>query len=71
MALEEIKAAIAVLMDEIAAQPKDSRVLQEQLREKIAEMRALGLPIPADLLQFEADLSNAKGDDDLFDNLPV
>ena|GEM_PF-355302 len=71
MANEEIKAAIAVLMDEIAARPDDSRVLQEQLREKIAELHALGLPVPADLLQFEDDLPKTEGDDDEFDNLPV
>lgn len=70
MAFEEIKAAIDALMAEIAKQPEDSRVLQEQLREKISELRALGLPVPADLKQFEEALSRDE-DEDPFDNLPI
>lgn len=70
MAFEEIKAAIDVLMAEIAKQPEDSHVLQEQLREKISELRSLGLPVPADLKQFEDALSRGE-DDDPFDNLPI
>lgn len=70
MAFEEIKAAIAALMEEIAKRPDDHHVLQEQLREKLAELRALGLPVPEDLRKFEEELSD---DDtgDLFDNIPV
>lgn len=70
MAFEEIKAALDALMAEIAERPGDRVVLQEQIREKIAGMRALGLPVPADFKQFEDDLKNAS-DDDSFDNLPV
>ncbi len=70
MALEEIKAAIDLLMAEIVERPEDRHVLQEQLREKIAELRALGLPVPADLKQFEEDLSDDDSDD-VFDNMPV
>ncbi|GKY89490.1 hypothetical protein [Sinisalibacter aestuarii] len=73
MAFEDIKAAIDLLMNEIVAKPEDSHVLQEQLREKIAELRALGLPVPADLKQFEDALSGAGDDEDGddFDNMPV
>lgn len=70
MAFEEIKAAIDALMAEIAKQPEDTRVLQEQLRERIAEMRALGMPVPADLKQFEDALSGGD-DEDPFENLPI
>jgi hypothetical protein len=70
MAFEDIKAAIAMLMEEIARAPDDRHVLQEQLREKISELRALGLPVPADLKQFEEDLSDDDADD-TFDNMPV
>ncbi len=72
MAFEDIKAAIDALMNEIVARPEDRHVLQEQLREKISELRALGLPVPADLKQFEDALSDENGDDDDdFDNMPV
>ena len=53
MAFEEFRVQIAMLMDEIAARPEDGHQLQEALREKLAEMRALGLPLPEDLVEFE------------------
>jgi Arc/MetJ-type ribon-helix-helix transcriptional regulator len=70
MAFEEIRAAINALLEEIVARPEDRHVLQEQLREKISELRALGLPVPADLERFEKDLS-ADDADDFFDNMPI
>lgn len=70
MAFENIKAAIDALMAEIAERPGDRVVLQEQIREKIAEMRAMGLPVPADLRQFEEELEQGD-DDDTFDNVPL
>lgn len=71
MAFENIKAAIDTLMAEITERPGDRVVLQEQIREKIAEMRAMGLPVPADLRQFEEELEQGDDDDDSFDNLPL
>jgi len=70
MALETLKASILSLMDEISARPKDRHILQEQLREKISELEALGLPVPDDFRRFEAELSDDDADD-LFDNMPV
>lgn len=73
MAFEEFRTRLAMLLDEIAASPHDAHELQESLREKIAEMQALGLPIPADLAGLEAYLEddlerpadvNGPGDDD-------
>ena len=70
MALESLKAGIASILEEIEKRPADRHVLQEQLREKIAEFRALGLPVPADLVKFEAELEDDDADD-LFDNMPI
>lgn len=70
MAFEEITATINALMEEIIARPEDRHVLQEQLREKISELRALGLPVPADLEKFEEALSDDDADD-FFDNVPI
>ncbi|MDQ2629811.1 MAG: hypothetical protein M3Y75_02390 [Actinomycetota bacterium] len=53
MAFEEFRLQIAMLMDEIAKNPADAHELQESLREKIAEMQALGLPVPDDLAGLE------------------
>lgn len=70
MAFEELKAAIAALLDEIAERPEDRHILQEQLREKISELEAMGLPVPEDIAQFEAQLSEDDASD-LFDNIPL
>jgi hypothetical protein len=53
MAFEEFRLQLAMLMDEIAANPKDAHELQETLREKLDEMQALGLPLPDDLVGLE------------------
>ncbi|HVL21816.1 MAG TPA: hypothetical protein VM422_12710, partial [Amaricoccus sp.] len=53
MAFEQFRAQIAMLMDEIAKNPTDAHELQESLREKLTEMQAMGLPLPADLVGLE------------------
>jgi hypothetical protein len=58
MAFEQFRAQIAMLMDGIARNPTDAHELQESLREKLAEMQGLGLPLPADLVGLEAYLEN-------------
>jgi hypothetical protein len=60
MALEAIKAQIDLLLQEMINQPEDEHEIQEQLREKLRELRAMGLPLPADLVELEQRL-----DDDL------
>ena len=58
MALEELKAQISLLLEEMINQPEDQHEVQEQLREKLREMRAMGLPLPADLVELEKRLDN-------------
>ncbi len=64
MAFETLRAQIAMLMDEIAGEPADPHVLQEQLREKFAELRAMGLPLPDDLVELERSLEDALEEED-------
>ncbi len=53
MAFEELRAQIAMLMDEIAGAPEDAHQIQERLREKLDELKAMGLPLPEDLVDLE------------------
>lgn len=70
MAFEDLKAGVALLLQEIEKRPEDRHVLQEELREKISEMRSLGLPVPEDLLKLEDQLEQNDADD-MFDNMPI
>ncbi|RWB67879.1 MAG: hypothetical protein EOQ50_30225 [Mesorhizobium sp.] len=58
MALEAIKAQIDLLLQEMINQPEDDHEIQEQLREKLQELRAMGLPLPADLVELEKRLGD-------------
>ena len=58
MALEEIKAQIALLLEQMVNQPEDQHEVQESLREKLSELRALGLPVPDDLAELERRLDS-------------
>ena len=53
MALEEIKAQISLLLEQMVNQPEDQHEVQEQLRERLNEMRAMGMPLPDDLVELE------------------
>lgn len=68
MAFEEFRVQIAMLMDEIAKNPADAHEMQEALREKLAEMQALGMPLPEDLVELEryleADLEEGANPED-------
>jgi len=61
---ENLKAGIALLLDQMNDSPGDAHEIQENLREKLSEMRALGLPLPEDLVELErrlnAELSGRK-----------
>jgi len=51
--LEEFRIQIAMLLDAISGHPEDMHEVQESLREKLAEMQAMGLPLPEDLVGLE------------------
>jgi predicted nucleic acid-binding Zn-ribbon protein len=53
MAFEQIKAQIALLLEEMIEQPEDAHEVHEQLREKLSELRAMGMPLPDDLVELE------------------
>lgn len=49
MAFEDLQAEIALLLQQMEHQPEDKHELHLQLREKLNEMRAFGMPVPEDL----------------------
>jgi len=56
MAFEDLKAEIALLLNQMENQPEDRHELYLQVREKLNEMRAFGLPLPDDLVRLEKQL---------------
>ncbi len=53
MAFEALKVRLLMMLDEATHQPEDLHELQEELREKIAEFTAQGLPVPEDIADLE------------------
>ena len=53
MALDELEAQINLLLTSIEENPEDIHEIHELIRQKLAQMRALGLPMPADLVELE------------------
>jgi hypothetical protein len=56
MAFEDLKAELALLINQMENQPEDRHELYLQIRERLNEMRAYGMPLPEDLVKFEEEL---------------
>lgn len=56
MAFDDLKAELALLINQMENQPEDRHELYLQVREKLNEMRAFGMPLPEDLVKFEEEL---------------
>ena len=56
MAFEDLKAELALLINQMENQPEDRHELYLQIRERLNEMRAFGMPVPEDLVKFEKNL---------------
>lgn len=61
MAFESLKAEIDILLAEMINQPQDVQEIREQVREKLNELRAMGMPLPADLVELEKRLDAELG----------
>ncbi|MCO4316960.1 hypothetical protein M8997_007180 [Phyllobacterium sp. 21LDTY02-6] len=53
MAFEDIKARIALLMEDMVSRPADAHEIHERLREQLNELKAMGMPLPDDLVALE------------------
>jgi hypothetical protein len=56
MALDELNTRIALLLTSIEDKPEDMHELHEVIRQKLAQLDAMGLPLPADLVELEKKL---------------
>jgi hypothetical protein len=56
MSFEDKEAELGLLLTEMQDEPKDWHEVYEQIRLKLNELKAFGMPLPADLVEFERDL---------------
>ncbi len=64
MAFDDLKAELALLINQMENQPEDRHELYLQIRERLNEMRAYGMPLPEDLVKFEEELEAQFKDED-------
>jgi hypothetical protein len=56
MSFEDKEAELGLLLTRMQGEPADWRQLYRHIRRKLIELRAFGMPMPADLVEFEHDL---------------
>lgn len=56
MAFDDIKMKISLLLTAMQNEPEDRHEIYLQLREKLSELKASGMPLPDDLVKMEHDL---------------
>jgi hypothetical protein len=61
MAFERLRAQISLLVTQMENQPQDKHELYLQLRERLNEMRSLGMGLPEDLIRLEQELEGEFG----------
>jgi hypothetical protein len=53
MALEQLRAEIAMLVQQMEGEPEDIHELHARIRSKLNEIKAMGMPLPDDLVALE------------------
>jgi hypothetical protein len=61
--VQEIEAALLELLEEMNGEPGDADEIHLKLRQTLDSMRAMGMPLPDDLVQMEKELSAEFEDD--------
>jgi hypothetical protein len=56
MSFEDKEAELGLLLTRMQNEPEDWHEIYEQVRLKLNELKAYGMPLPADLVEFERDL---------------
>jgi len=57
MSFENMKTRIMMLAEELEVKPEDDHELHMQLNEMFRQIRATGMPLPADLVELERKLT--------------
>jgi len=56
MTFDDIEAELGLLLTRMMNEPQDRHELYFQIRQRLSEMKAYGVSLPEDLVQFEQDL---------------
>jgi hypothetical protein len=56
MAFDDLEAELSLLINQMDTQPQDPHELYLRIFEKLNEFKALGLPLPDDLVRVEKEL---------------
>ena len=56
MAFETLKAEVGLLLTQMQNEPEDRHELYFQIMERLNKMKAVGMPLPEDLVRLEAAL---------------
>lgn len=71
MSFECLKSDVNLLMRRLDRCPEESEALLEQLRDKLTEMRTLGLPLSDPMVRAERRCTEDQRDSVEFENLPL
>ena len=56
MAFDNLKMEISLLLTQMQNEPEDRHEIYLQIREKLNELKAVGMPLPDDLVKLEHNL---------------
>jgi len=56
MAFDDLKMKISMLLTDMQNEPEDRHEIYLALKEKLNELKAVGMPLPDDLVKMERDL---------------
>ena len=56
MSFENLTAELSLLVDEIEGDQSDRHEIYLRIREKLGELKAMGMPLPEDLVRLERNL---------------
>lgn len=53
MAFEKLKTEVSILLTAMQNEPEDAHELYQQIKDKLNELKAFGMPLPEDLVRME------------------